>query len=85
MVKQLMPIAESRKYVIKSPTNENLVDMWRTIVPNVWERMNREGLAQTYDKQTISSAFSGNTIFSRYLNLESQIDFDFIRHNQEPV
>jgi hypothetical protein len=85
IVKSLMPIAESRKYQVRSPTGENLQDMWRTIIPNVWERMMREGEAQTFDTQAISSAFSGNTLFSRYINFESQIEFDTIRHIQEPV
>lgn len=85
VVRSLMPLAESRKYVITSPTNESLQTLWRVVVPNVWERMTREGLQHSYDKQLTSSSFSGNTLFSRYLNVESQIDFDHIRHNQEPV
>lgn len=85
IVKSLMPIAESRKYQVRSPTGENLQDQWRTIIPNVWERMQREGLAHSYDKQETQNSFSGNTLFSRYLNFESQIEFDTIRHIQEPV
>lgn len=85
MVKSLMPIAENRVYALKSPSSENMDGQYRVIIPNVWERMDREGRAATYNTQPIQSSFSGNTLFSRYINFQSDIVFDNIRHNQEPV
>lgn len=85
IVKQLMPVAESRVSALKSPGSENMDVQYRVIIPNVWERMDREGRAATYNTQPIQSSFSGNTLFSRYINFQSDIVFDNIRHNQEPV
>ena len=72
--KIIAPIAEGRKAVFLNTASAIKVtgpsedDGWQVIIPQTWQHMYREQFLETLDKSPTSKGFTGNTIFSRFLN-----------------
>lgn len=89
--KILQPIAEGRKvnYIHDlSPIYlaENLgVENWKVLIPATWLHMYRESFLETLPNSPTSHGFTGNTLFSRYLNQQVKVSFENITHIGIPV
>ena len=83
--KMLQPIAEGRKYTLQTTAPYKCAQEWNIIVPDAWEKMVREDALATRPRQNTSNGFSGNTLFSRYLNMHVRMNFDNIAHYSNPV
>lgn len=89
--KILQPIAEGRKTtflndsslikIVGSSTN----DGWQIIIPESWNHMLRENFLESLDKSPTSNGFTGNSIFSRFLNQQLKVKFDQVYHIGVPA
>ncbi len=84
-IKQIMPIAESRKVSFLNTTPTVIAAEWTVKVPNSWETMMREAAYESTSQQNTSQGFTGRTLFSRFLNQQLRINFEAISHNGNPV
>ena len=85
VARSLNPIVEGRKLVVAANQTTLLAADWTVIIPNSWEKMPRENALEGQPEQLTSSGFTGNTLFSRYINQHLQINFDRINHISAPV
>lgn len=85
LARALQPVAEGRSMSFISPTQVDLATEWHVTIPNSWEMMPREGALETQPEQLTSKGFTGNTLFSRYINQHFQINFEKISHIATPV
>lgn len=86
VMKMLSPIIEKRKFqLIKedSPTLINSQEM--VLIPDVWEKMTREDEFHHDPAQLTARGFTGNTLFSRFLNYQQIIEFDAVSQIPYPV
>jgi hypothetical protein len=89
--KILQPIAEGRKFtflndsslvkIVGSSTN----DGWQIMIPESWNHMLREQYLETLDKSPTSTGFTGNSIFSRFLNQQVKVKFNQVYHIGVPA
>lgn len=86
VMKMLSPIIEKRKYQLIQDDNPILLNSEHTIiVPDVWEKMQREDEFHILDSQLTSRGFTGNTLFSRIVNHQQIIEFDAVNQIPYPV
>ncbi len=89
--KILQPIAEGRKAVFLNTTSPIKIvgapedDGWQVIIPQTWQHMYREQFLETLDKSPTSKGFTGNTIFSRFINQKIKVKFDNVLHIALPT
>lgn len=89
--KILQPIVEGRKTTFLNDSSLIKIvgatanDGWQVIIPESWNHMLREPFLESLDKSPTSSGFSGNTIFSRFLNQQIKIKFDQVYHIGVPA
>lgn len=85
VLKMLQPIVENRKYELESSQAVTLTGQYNITIPDVWEKMQRSDEWQTQDRQLTQQGFTGTTLYSKYLNLQSIVEFDSINHINVPV
>lgn len=85
LAKALQPIAEGRQISFAGADLLPLNSEWHVTIPNSWEMLAREGALETQPEQLTSRGFTGNTLFSRYINQHFQINFEKIAHIATPV
>lgn len=86
VIKMLAPIIEKRKYqLIKEDTPTLLNSQEMILIPDVWEKMTREDEFHSDPTQLTSRGFTGNTLFSRFLNYQQIIEFDAVSQIPYPV
>lgn len=88
-LKMLAPIIENRKFQIISGTDDEspilLNNKETVLIPDVWEKMGREDEFHTFNSQQTSRGFTGNTLFSKILNHQQILEFDYITNIPYPV
>ena len=87
-LKMLSPILENRKYQLIQDDNPILLNNeYTVIVPDVWEKMNREDEFHNLSTgtQLTSRGFTGNTLFSKILNHQMILEFNNVTNIPYPV
>lgn len=86
VMKMLAPVVENRKYQLIQEDEPILLSNEHTvIVPDVWEKMQREDEYHSIGSQLTSRGFTGNTLFSKIVNHQQIIEFDAVSNIPYPV
>ena len=83
--KILQPIAEGRKFTNQTIDPAMIAQEWNVLVPGSWLSMVREEALATRPRQNTSNGFTGNTLFSRYLNMHVRMNFNGISQYSNPA